>query len=180
MHLYAQLFIDEIRASKIFDARERRNQLGYAIGINRTDLFIHYLTAGIEYSRVNPFVYNNLIPTQTYESHSYPLGDWMGNNADRLYLFLHYTPLPKLKIKAWHQQVRKGAAGTLEQQYFQIPQPRFLFTKLFDFDETGVSANYEWLNKLILSVKVTKAQLTYVNGPSTNNGSFKIGFSYCL
>lgn len=179
-HVYAQLFIDEIRISKIFDAREKRNQLGYTIGINRTDLFTHYLTAGIEYSRINPFVYNNLIPTQTYQSHSYLLGDWMGNNADRVYLFLHYTPLPKLNIKTWHQQVRKGAAGTLAQQYFQQPQPGFLFQKLYNLTETGMAVNYEWLNKLVFSARATIMNLQYTNTPSIKNNSFKIGFSYGL
>ncbi|HYO22466.1 MAG TPA: capsule assembly Wzi family protein [Flavisolibacter sp.] len=179
-HLYAQLFIDEIRASRIFSAREKRNQLGYTIGINSTDLFLHYLTVGMEYSRINPFVYNNLIPTQTFESHAYLMGDWMGNNADRLYLFLQYTPLPRLKIKTWHQQMRKGAAGTLYQQYFQQPQPAFLFQKLYDLAETGVSANYEWLNKLVFSMRATIMNLDYINSPAIKSNSFKIGFSYGL
>jgi len=179
-HLYAQLFIDEIRASKIFDAREKRNQLGYTLGINRTDLFVHYLTAGLEYSRINPFVYNNLIPTQTYESNGYLLGDWMGNNADRFYVFLQYTPLPKLKLKTWHQAIRKGAAGTLFQQYFQQPQPAFLFQRLYDLSETGFSADYEWLNKLMFHLKLTSITTDYFTTPSNRNKSFKIGFSYGL
>ena len=106
-HFYAQLFIDEIRASKVFNKREKRNQLAYTLGISRTDLFINYLTAGIEYSRINPFVYNNLIPGQTYQSHSYPMGDWMGNNADRIFSFLQYVPLPKMRIRLWQQKNQK-------------------------------------------------------------------------
>ena len=39
-HIYSQVFIDEIRISKIFDSRLKRNQLGYTLGINRTDLFL--------------------------------------------------------------------------------------------------------------------------------------------
>ena len=171
---------DEIRISKIFDAKEKRNQLGYTLGINRTDLFVHYLTAGLEYSRINPFVYNNLLPTQTYESNSYLLGDWMGNNADRFYLFLQYTPLPKLKIKTWHQSLRKGVAGTLFQQYFQQPHPDFLFQKLYDLTETGFSVNYEWLNKLVFNLKATSMKTTNFNAPAIHSGSFKIGFSYGL
>lgn len=179
-HLYAQIFIDEIKASKIFDSKEKRNQLGYTLGINRTDLFLHYLTAGLEYSRINPFVYNNLIPTQTYESNGYLLGDWMGNNADRFYVFLQYTPLPKLKLKTWHQTIRKGAAGTLFQQYFQQPQPGFLFQRLYDITETGFSVDYEWLNKLLFNLKVTTMSTDYHTAPSGRNKSFKLGFSYGL
>jgi hypothetical protein len=179
-HLYAQIFIDEIRASKVFNKRERRNQLGYTIGINRTDLFANYLTAGIEYSRINPFVYNNLIPGQTYESHAYPLGDWMGNNSDRLFTFVQYVPLPRMKVRLWRQKIRKGSAGTLDQQYFQQPQPPFLFGKVFDYKETGGSVTYEWLNKLMLFGEAKKAILKYVGTNADRINSVRIGFSYGL
>lgn len=179
-HLYAQLFIDEVRASKIFNKLERRNQLGYTLGINKTDLFLDYLTAGIEYSRINPFVYNNLIPTQTYTSNSYVLGDWMGNNADRLYLFTQYSPLPKLKVKLWYQKIRKGENGTLDQQYNAVPQPPFLFGKLFDYKEGGISARYEFINRLVTLLEYNSISTRYLNATSARQNSIKIGFNYGL
>jgi hypothetical protein len=179
-HMYAQLFIDEIRASKIFNKTERRNQLGYTLGISRTDLFLNYLTAGIEYSRINPFVYNNLISTQTYSSNSYVLGDWMGNNADRFYLFTQYVPLPKLKIKLWYQKIRKGETGTLEQQYYAVPQPRFLFKKLFDYKEVGVLARYELINRLMLTMEINSINIQYANAASSKQNGLRFGFSYGL
>ena len=179
-HIYAQIFIDEIRASKVFNKRERRNQFAYTFGINKTDLFIPYLTAGIEYSRVNPFVYNNLIPAETYESHSYSLGDWMGNNADRLYGFVQYVPLPKLRVRISHQNIRKGESGTLEQQYNQVPQPEFLFKKLFDYKETSLLARYEWINRLNLLFEVNKININYTNAYSTNEKAFRFGINYGL
>lgn len=179
-HIYAQIFIDEIRASKIFNKVERRNQLGYTFGINKTDLFLNYLTLGVEYSRINPFVYNNLMPTQTYASNNYLLGDWMGNNADRFYLFTQYVPLPKLKIKLWYQKIRKGEAGTLYQQYYAVPQPQFLFKKLFDYDEAGFLARYELVNRLMLSFELNSVNTKYVNAVSARQTGLKLGFSYGL
>ncbi|HET7896868.1 MAG TPA: capsule assembly Wzi family protein, partial [Flavisolibacter sp.] len=179
-HLYAQVFIDEIRASKIFDKRERRNQLGYTIGASKTDLFAHYFTVGAEYSRVNPFVYNNLIPAQTYTNHSYVLGDWMGNNADRFYLFAQYVPLPKLRMKLWHQSIRKGAGGTLYQQYYQVPQPPFLFEKLFDYKETAFSIRYEWINRLVASLEFNSITTTNVNASPVKQNALRFGISYGL
>ena len=179
-HMYAQVFIDEIRASKIFNRRERRNQLGYTLGINRTDLFLNYLTAGIEYSRINPFVYNNLMPTQTYTSNTYSLGDWMGNNADRLYLFLQYVPLPKLNIKLWYQKIRKGENGTLDQQYYAVPQPQFLFQKLFDYKESGFLARYELINRLLLTMEINSINIHHVNASSNRQNGLRFGFSYGL
>lgn len=179
-HIYAQLFIDEIRVSKVFNSREKRNQLGYTFGINRTDLFLNYLTAGVEYSRINPFVYNNLIPTQTYRNHSYSLGDWMGNNADRIYLFAQYVPLPKLRIKFWYQKIRKGENGTLDQQYNQTPQPPFLFKKLFDFNETGFSARYEPINRLMITMELNKIHTQYMRDASSRQSGLRFGVSYGL
>jgi hypothetical protein len=179
-HMYAQLFIDEIRASKIFNKTERRNQLGYTLGINRTDLVVNYLTAGIEYSRINPFVYNNLMPTQTYESHSYSLGDWMGNNADRVYLFAQYVPVAKLRIRLAYQKIRKGENGTLYQQYFQAPQPAFLFKKRFDFKETVFSARYELINKLVVTMELNSRHLQYANASSSRQNGLQLGFFYGL
>lgn len=178
--MYAQIFIDEIRASKVFNKRERRNQIGYTLGINKTDLFAQYLTVGIEYSRINPFVYNNLMPTQTYETQSYSLGDWMGNNADRLYVFSQYVPVAKLKIKLWYQKIRKGEKGTLYQQYYAVPQPPFLFTKLFDYKEAGFSARYELINRLMLSFEVTSTKINYTNASSPDQKSLRLGFTYGL
>lgn len=179
-HAYAQIFIDEIQLSTIFNPKKNRNQLGYTIGLNRTDLFFPYLTAGAEYTRINPFVYSNFISTQTYESQAYPLGDWMGNNADRLHFFLRYTPVAKLRLTFWHQNVRKGGPGTIEQQYSPAPQPPFLFGKLFTYKEVGASLNYEWLHRLVLSMKWTYSTLDYTSGITQRGNSIKIGFGYGL
>ena len=65
-HLYGTLFIDEIRLSSVFDRVKSRNQLGFTLGGSTTDVLLPYLTLGLEYTRVNPFVYKNLLPAQDY------------------------------------------------------------------------------------------------------------------
>jgi hypothetical protein len=125
-HLYGSLFIDEIRVSSIFNRTQSRNQLGYTLGFAVTDLGLPYLTVGAEYTRVNPFVYNNLIPAQTYSQYNSSMGDWMGNNFDRAILFAKYTPLPRLKTYLRYQYIRKGGPGTLDQQYNASTAASFL------------------------------------------------------
>ncbi len=161
-HFYSTLLIDEIKISKIFDKRAARNQLGYNVGASVTDLGLPYLTMGIEYTRLRPFVYRNFLPAQNYSHAGYFLGDWMGNNSDRLLLFLKYTPLPKLKILARYQKIRKGGEGTIDQQYNQQPQPSFLF----DFKESQkdifLQVKYEWINRLCFT-----SNYTHIFGGST-------------
>ena len=180
-HLYGSLFIDEIRISSIFDKAKSRNQLGYTIGASMTDIAIPYLTVGAEYTRINPFVYRNLIPAQDYSSSRYSLGDWMGNNADRLIYTIRYTPVSRLKLLLRYQVIRKGGAGTLDQQYFQQPQPSFLFDQQFKQTELEFQSSYEWINRLNLYCRFN-AQNTknYITSNSLVNNQLTLGFRYGL
>ena len=170
-HLYSTLFIDEIKISKVFNEVERRNHLGYTIGANITDLGLPYLTLGAEYTRIRPFVYRNFLPAQNYTSASFALGDWMGANADRLLLFANYTPIPRLKLQLKYQLVRKGEEGTLEQQYLQQPQPKFLFGERKQWNDLLFKATYEAIPRLN-----TQVFLRSLNG----NLQLNAGLSYGL
>lgn len=179
-HLYGSIFIDEIRISSIFNSQKSRNQLGYTLGASVTDAFVHYLTLGGEYTRVNKFVYNNLLPAQNYTQFDYPLGDWMGNNFDRLTLFAKYTPIPRLRTYLRMQHIRKGGPGTVFDQYNAEPQPRFLS----DFQKTRTDyffqVSYEWINNLYFTGSYQFLKQTLANGAKANNTTIQIGMSYGL
>lgn len=171
-HLYGTLFIDEIKLGTIFSKEKQRNQLGYTVGGSVTDLLgIPYLTAGLEYTRIRPFVYRNFLPAQDYTNAGYLLGDWMGSNADRIMGFVKYTPLPKLKLQLRYSHIRKGGPGTLDQQYQQQPQPPFLFDFQRKADELFVSASYEYLHRLYLNTYMKRLD---------KNQTFFIGMTYGL
>ncbi len=180
-HLYATLFIDELRVSSIFDKTKSRNQVGITLGGSVTDLFLPYLTLGLEYTRINPFVYRNLLPAQNYTSDDYQLGDWMGNNADRLIYTVKYTPLPRLKCMIRYQAIRKGGPGTLDQQYFQQPQPSFLFDPQNHQKEWFAKVSYEWFNRLYLNSYYSSLKYQDdTNGSTRKQQVFSIGMSYGL
>jgi len=179
-HLYSTVFIDEIRMSTMFNSQKSRNQLGYTLGGSITDVFIPYLTFGLEYTRVRPFVYRNLLPAQNYTNSDYVLGDWMGSNFDRMSYTLKYTPLPKLKCLARYQSIRKGGMGNLYDQYFE-PQPPFLFDFQKKQQEFTLQLSYEWLNNLCFSgyfQSITSDNR--VNNIKTTSNTFNIGFNYGL
>lgn len=180
-HLYGTVFIDEIRVATIFDNAKSRNQLGFTVGGSVTDVIVPYLTLGLEYTRVNPFVYRNLIPAQDYTSFNYSLGDWMGNNFDRLIYSLRYTPVSRLKCLLRYQLSRKGSPGTLDQQYFQQPQPPFLFGLQNTQQEFYARFSYEWINDLNLVGYYSGLSVNNkVTGQNTSTQTFSIGFSYGL
>jgi hypothetical protein len=181
-HLYGSLFIDEIRIASIFNKAKSRNQLGYTLGASVTDYFTPYLTLGAEYTRVNPFVYNNLIPAQTYTQFNYPLGDWMGSNFHRKMIFARYNYLPKLKFYTRIQFMNKGGEGSVYDQYNAEPQPKFLS----DYEQTRTDfffqASYEWMNNLYLrtSFEFIDDKNTRGRGTKKQVSIFQIGFSYGL
>ena len=179
-HLYGSLFIDEIRVSSIFNQAKSRNQLGYTLGFAVTDIGLPYLTVGAEYTRVNPFVYNNLIPAQTFTQYNSSLGDWMGNNFDRAILFAKYTPLPRLKTYLRYQYIRKGGPGTVDQQYNAIPQPPFLFDFQKNRSDIFFQASYEFVNNLHLLGTYQRMKQTLANGNSNTENMMQIGLSYGL
>ena len=154
--IYGTLFIDEIKVSALFNQKEKRNQLGYTIGASITDVFLPYLTIGAEYTRVNPFVYNNLIPAQTYTSYTFNLGDWMGNNFDRAIIYARYNPMAKLQLYARMQQIRKGGSGTIYEQYVMQPQPAFLNNLQYNRTDWLIQLRYEWINNLYLNTSIER------------------------
>ena len=181
-HLYFSVFIDEVRFGKILDKVESRNQFAYTFGINKTDFLVPYFSVGFEYTRINPFVYTNLIPAQTYQNAGYSLGDWMGNNADRIRVFANYTPLPRVKLKLFYEVVRKGSAGTIDQQYNQQPQPVFLFGQVLNEKNISLQIAYEYLHKLQLYASLDYLNQNYINPIFSSRilSSLNVGFSYGL
>ena len=149
-HLYGTLFIDEVTLNGLFDAAKQRNQFGFSLGSSVVDLPINNLKLTLEYTKIYPFVYVHFIPTTTYESASYTLGHWMGSNADQIYASLNYRFIRGLQTTLWGQYIRKGEAGTGDQQQHQRPQPPFLFGLDTDYTYLGLSASYEFIHELFV------------------------------
>ncbi len=142
-HLYAQLFIDEIRVSNIFNSTKSRNQIAYQIGASVTDIGLPYLTLTAELNKVYPFVYRNFLPAQNYSNSNYPLGDWMGTNADRFEFIANYHPKPRLNLRVYYRVMAKGGAGSIEQQYFLTPSPIYGFDPQYKTNKFSFESSYE-------------------------------------
>ncbi|MFM8592170.1 MAG: hypothetical protein ACKOA3_04635, partial [Sphingomonadales bacterium] len=60
----------------------------------------------------------------------------------------------RLKLNARYQLVRKGSEGTLQQQYFDQPQPSFLFGTKKTWNDIMVLGYYEAIPRLYLNASV--------------------------
>lgn len=181
-HLYTSLFIDEIRTTQIFNKAKSRNQVGFTLGASIEDVVLPYLTLGIEYTRLNPFVYQNLIPAQNYTSQNYSLGDWIGQNADRLSGWAKYNPAPRLTTRIQLEIVRKGNDGNINDQYYAEPQPPFLSGRFDTQKQLLLEAKYQLLNQLTISGSYFK--LNGIVRPALQTSArpeeFRIGVFYGL
>ena len=179
-HLYTSLFIDEIRISEIFNKAKSRNQIGFNLGASVTDVVIPYLTLGMEYTRLNPFVYQNLVPAQDYTSQNYTLGDWIGQNADRLTAWVKYNPLPRLITSIQLNYTRKGQDGNLEDQYYAEPQPGFLNSPFNTQKQMLVEIKYEIINQLRVRGFYLKQAgiIRPALQPKALTNEFRVGVSY--
>ncbi|MFC2094718.1 hypothetical protein ACFLSH_03715, partial [Bacteroidota bacterium] len=151
-HLYGSFFIDEVTLTGLFDSYKQRNQFGFTLGASVVDLPLDNLTLTLEYSKIYPYVYNSFIRTITYESASYVLGHWMGNNDDQVYGSIKYRFLRGLEASMWARYIRKGEAGTVDGQYEQ-PQPPFLFGLRTNHTYFGAMVKYEFIHELFLRIR---------------------------
>jgi hypothetical protein len=179
--LYGQLFIDEIRLTQMF-SKENRNQLGYQLGVKNNGLLSNKkLTVGLEYTKIKPFVYNNINPVLNYTHHGASMGDWMGNNADRILAFVQYNPLPKWYNKISYQKIRKGGAGTTEQQYLANPQPAFLFDPQFNQTAIRVESTYQLMPQAHVQFSYYLSNTQPNNNTTTTKyQNIQLGFYYGL
>jgi len=151
-HLYGSFFIDELTINGLFDPEKERNQIGFTIGASVIDLPLDNLTLTLEYSKIYPFVYDHFIQTQTYESASYILGHWMGNNNDQVYGAIKYRFLRGLEASVWARYIRKGENGNIDDQYTQ-PQPPFLFGLRTNYTYFGTLIKYEVIHELFVRLR---------------------------
>ncbi|MBW7887938.1 MAG: hypothetical protein H3C35_06210 [Bacteroidetes bacterium] len=147
---YFSTFIDELAAADIFTPAKTRNQLGFTVGTNMYDLGIENTRLNIEYTRINPWVYNHRFSEDTYQSHSIDLGHWIGQNAELFSAGYYFQPLYNLKFGLKFQNVVKGGKDSTLYQYTTNNSPRpFLYgpnTKLQSF---GIEGTYEPLRDIV-------------------------------
>jgi hypothetical protein len=180
-HLYATLFIDEISPQVIFNSTKSRNQLGFNLGGSITDIpGLPYVTINAEYTRINPFVYQNLLPAQNYTNNGYVMGDWMGSNADRLIGEIKYTPIPRLRLTLRHEMLRKGDANSVEQQYFAQPQPKFLNNMQFKLQQTMGRVVYEWKQNLYFHAMAERRKIERFTGAFNNSTQYFFNAGFAL
>ena len=109
------------------------------------------------------------------------LGDWLGNNSDRILGYFQYYPNQRIMASLSLAYMRKGGPGTIEQQYLASPQPDFFFDPQFKQKSITFEAKYQVLNQLFVLLKAQASSRVTVSDNQTKKfNTFSAGFYYGL
>lgn len=105
---YGTWFIDVISLRKTLKKNYIENWFGYTAGVKIYDPLIKNLNVNVEYTKINPWVYEHKDITTTYKHLNYTLGHWIGQNADLFDISLKYFIMYNLSIDFLVEYLRKG------------------------------------------------------------------------
>lgn len=181
-HLYASLFVDELRVSGIFgDSLNNRNHTAYQVGVNVSDIPFRNINFVVEYTKLRPFVYENFVGAQTYTSGGYSLGHWIGANSDQFYASILWRVMRGLQIKYYFSSVRKGSVGTGYQQQYEVGS-KFLDKIIKRQIDTGISLLWEYKHDLFFKLNfqaVTTKSYDDLSSETTSNlSTLSFGLNY--
>jgi len=141
---YGALLIDDLKISKL-GKDYVGNKLGFLLGLYAVDLPSKSIDLGVEYVRLEPFVYSHFFPINRFTNWNSALGADILPNSDRIELALSYRPTFDLTLNMAVANNRHGTAGGLVEESL----PRALSQNIGFLDgqrSDWVSLNYsiEW------------------------------------
>lgn len=139
---YLSVFLDEFSTEDFARTDRQRNQLGFTVGTKMYDLLQENSKIMVEYTRLNPWVYNHKFPDATYQSHRINLGHWIGQNADLFSVSYSYRPFRNFEAGVMFESLRKGGKDTTSLQY-KLPTPSFLYGPMTKQQTFGIVGTYE-------------------------------------
>ena len=156
LKLYGSFFLDEFSASRLKKSNKQNNPISYLVGFDWSGWPVRGLSLKGEFMRSYIACYTHSIDVLTYESNSYKMGHYMGDNAQSIYLALSYRPLRGLRFSLDYtrdtkynvyqylrdgrtddgQRIREGGiTETISQKPFKNPT--------FNNDIIGLHVQYE-------------------------------------
>ena len=154
VNVYGSLFIDDLSLDKIWTGEEHPNYFGYTVGFQTYDVPLRNVELNLEYTRINPWVYTHKNPATDFTNNGYVMGNWMGQNADNLYLDLSYKPTRSVILGGTMQIYRKGGLKDISYQYV-LPASPFLYGPLHEERSFGLYTRYQFVRDGFLDARVT-------------------------
>jgi hypothetical protein len=132
--LYGQLFLDNYEFNTLKGAP---NALGLQGGVYWAPNLP--VEARLEYTRVTPFTYYQMVHSIMYENYLATMGHPLGPDADQLFATVNVTPNSRLKLNLGADYTRRGYhnRGDYLRKSFKAPQDTFYLRHHDEFPTRG-------------------------------------------
>ncbi len=184
INIYGSLLIDVLEIRSLLKGEFYKSWFGVTAGVSFVDVIIPNLDIFAEYSRLNPWLYENKYITTNYKHLGYVLGHWIGNNADLLSFQLNYKFIRSLNLSLKSEIFRKGGSEDIYYAYIERKKLPFLFgNNRYDFS-IEFSALFNPLHNVYVKGKYKYSEITDEETQRTpafllgNKSSFILSVSY--
>ena len=99
LHLYGSMYVDEFKVSRMKPSNKEYNPISYLVGFNWSGWPIKGLSLKGEFVRTHIACYSHSIDALTWETNSFNMGHYMGDNAQSIYGELAYRPMRGMLLK---------------------------------------------------------------------------------
>ncbi len=148
LHLFLSLYVDEFKISRI-QKKDENNFLSWKAGLCLSDFPIRNLSFILEGTRTLPMTYQHYVPTLTYASDGYNLGNYLRDNSQEIYLAFLYKPVRGFSLTLSYNFAQHGD----EFQYGLVADPvRLPVLKNISWQNQSVALNasYSLLSGMIV------------------------------
>lgn len=147
-NLYTTLFIEMLEIRNVLKNDFHNTWFGFTIGSGYYSLFIDNLDLFVEYTRINPWVYEHRDRAIDYKHLNYELGHWIGQNADQFRIQIDYKPIRGLSLSGYFEHLRKGGLTDIYEAYKNKEKESFLYGPLRKDVKLGLDVEYEIIHGL--------------------------------
>lgn len=99
LQLYGSFYLDEFALKRLKPSTQEKNPISYLVGFNCSGWPIKGLSLKGEFMRSYIACYTHSIDALTWQSNSYNMGHYMGDNAQSIYAELSYRPIRGMLLK---------------------------------------------------------------------------------
>ncbi len=146
-HIFASVFMDEVKFSRFKLSNPQNNPISYKIGAQWSGWPVKGLSLTGEFTRTNIITYDHSLERLTWATNSYNMGHYLGGNSQEVYVALNYKPVRGLTLNLSYinaikyndyRYIRKDVINAISQKAFN--------EKVWQNDEIKLHAVYEVVN----------------------------------
>ena len=182
LHLYATIFVDELKVSRI-TKKDEWNFISYKTGFRLTNVPVTNLSLTGELTYTYPLAFQHNVPTLTFENNYFNLGHYLKDNTREWYFAIDYRPVRTMNIRFFYTDAIRGPDYT-SLGGRRVGNPP-LESVEWHSKSTGLKASYQIINDLCLWLDFTASDISgteewspgyFFGKKRTLNGGISFGF----